>query len=691
MIWRNNVFYFSLKFLTVIAVLLIFIVSPSFSQSSDSEAESMLKEAYDLLEAKNFDESEILFIKIRESGYITPQAWNGLGQVYLSLGRSKVLILESLKKLMNQDNYSKAEKCFVKAFEGDSTNIDPLYNLGKTFLGKEDGEKAIGIFTRVLEKDPAYKDTPFQLGLGYMLTKDYEAAEDALKSGLMREGDVAKTRVYLAEVFFKKKKNFRASKMYLEGMAKLVDPVEMDRQFEYMRILLSDSLKKVIEAIPIEEKGPFIVEYWNRKDPDPTTDENERLIEHFRRIDYSFEAFSSKLYPGYDDRGKIFIKYGEPDQRYISNDESWTYGGESWSYNSIHEYLSYDFVERGHNYFLVKNLGQIVRGSTPASGMHKNTYIRRQYEQRSHLNANYARMAQVERTGANGGLDMINELREFDMRVEDAIQKSPVERFTPFDKPKLPFDIRMAEFKGRDNNTRIELYYSLFFKNLEFTELPNYLGFKSNANTYFVLQDENNNEVFRKTAKYPLLVSFEPETKSQNIIKVDSVEVPPGNYSLYFKIKNAESEREGMFQIRMEARGFDDSNLSMSDIQFSLDENSADKRFKIEKNDVTIYPYPFQRVLISRPILTYFEVYNLTLDNNGKSKYEIEYVFWKDEKKKKKIQSTKSNIRGDKRNDVSLTGLDLKKMKPGNYVLEIIIIDKISDKRTSVSTNVELL
>lgn len=58
--------------------------------------------------------------------------------------------------------------------------------------------------------------------------------------------------------------------------------------------------------------------FWTMRDPIPTSETNERLIEHWERIAYSKQKFrlaSTTIY-GTDDRGLVFVKYGAPDDSY---------------------------------------------------------------------------------------------------------------------------------------------------------------------------------------------------------------------------------------------------------------------------------------------------------------------------------------------------------------------------------------
>jgi GWxTD domain-containing protein len=63
-----------------------------------------------------------------------------------------------------------------------------------------------------------------------------------------------------------------------------------------------------------EERDQFIEAFWQRRDPTPDTVENEYKEEHYRRIAYANEHFSSGV-PGWKtDRGRIYIIHGAPDQ-----------------------------------------------------------------------------------------------------------------------------------------------------------------------------------------------------------------------------------------------------------------------------------------------------------------------------------------------------------------------------------------
>ncbi len=78
--------------------------------------------------------------------------------------------------------------------------------------------------------------------------------------------------------------------------------------------IITEEEEKVFKALNTDdEKEQFIEQFWYRRDPDLTTSANEYKEEHYRRIAYSNDRFTSGL-PGWMmDRGRVYIVNGPPD------------------------------------------------------------------------------------------------------------------------------------------------------------------------------------------------------------------------------------------------------------------------------------------------------------------------------------------------------------------------------------------
>lgn len=78
--------------------------------------------------------------------------------------------------------------------------------------------------------------------------------------------------------------------------------------------IINDEEKAIFtELTTDDEKEQFIEQFWFRRDPDPRTASNEFKEEHYRRIAYANEHYTSGD-PGWrTDRGRIYIIHGPPD------------------------------------------------------------------------------------------------------------------------------------------------------------------------------------------------------------------------------------------------------------------------------------------------------------------------------------------------------------------------------------------
>jgi GWxTD domain-containing protein len=79
-------------------------------------------------------------------------------------------------------------------------------------------------------------------------------------------------------------------------------------------IITSQELKAWKELDNNTERERFIEEFWDRRKPDRDSTDNEYREAYYERIAYVNEHFSSGI-PGYKtDRGRVYLKYGKPDE-----------------------------------------------------------------------------------------------------------------------------------------------------------------------------------------------------------------------------------------------------------------------------------------------------------------------------------------------------------------------------------------
>lgn len=82
-----------------------------------------------------------------------------------------------------------------------------------------------------------------------------------------------------------------------------------------VRYIISKEERKTFLELPDSEKDEFIQGFWQRRDPDPGTEENEFKDLYFERIEKANRLFRGGV-PGWlQDRGRIYILFGPPNER----------------------------------------------------------------------------------------------------------------------------------------------------------------------------------------------------------------------------------------------------------------------------------------------------------------------------------------------------------------------------------------
>jgi len=83
-----------------------------------------------------------------------------------------------------------------------------------------------------------------------------------------------------------------------------------------VRYIITKKEKEIFLNLPPSERKAFIKEFWEKRDPDPFTEENEFKKEYFRRIEEANKLFKEGGTPGWlQDRGRIYILLGPPEHR----------------------------------------------------------------------------------------------------------------------------------------------------------------------------------------------------------------------------------------------------------------------------------------------------------------------------------------------------------------------------------------
>lgn len=84
----------------------------------------------------------------------------------------------------------------------------------------------------------------------------------------------------------------------------------------FINYIASPREVRELNSLTLPGKKLFLLKFWSRRDPDPDTRENEVLIDFVTRVKNSDQNFSTEKRGKegrFTDRGRIYIKYGPPD------------------------------------------------------------------------------------------------------------------------------------------------------------------------------------------------------------------------------------------------------------------------------------------------------------------------------------------------------------------------------------------
>ena len=99
------------------------------------------------------------------------------------------------------------------------------------------------------------------------------------------------------------------------------------------------------------------------------------------------------------------------------------------------------------------------------------------------------------------------------------------------------------------------------------------------------------------------------------------VEVPPGEYELQVQIKDLVSGRTGIYRQSVEVKEYPEDALRISDIQLAaaIEDTGSAQRFR--KGEVWVVPMPTRNYRESQKFYAYYEIYNLSKDPFGQTRF----------------------------------------------------------------------
>lgn len=700
----------AVKYFTSIVIL--YSISSVYSQDI-FRYDEILSLKYEKKLEDAIKKAQLLLSEIKSDPYL----FNLLGELYLehsSIENREKAQNEFLKALNIDKNYTPAllNLGILKRTTGDYWNaiqylervlrlnpnsIEAYLELFKIYIDnnqKDSIEKSENLIDSISCSNFKDRENFVILGLLHKELGNFDHAEALLSEFLSKDSTDVKSYTILSEIKYKTKDYDKFTEYFYKTIEYTDSFSDLERTYIETEDLLNEHDKeKYLSLDKLSEKRDFLLYFWKRKDPDIFTYKNERLIEHMKRLEHVRKLYSLPVPKGYDERGKIYVRYGEPLEIFRSNTVYYQSGiyetraNETWTYFHIHNDLSFDFVEFGAIYREVEDLSHAL------TLIKNNEILQELYRQRSHLGNSFTDLSFSSSFEVN--------LMEFKSHREEAKSNSSNEYFH-FEKrnSNLTFFTDIAQFKGDFNRSCLYIYSGISSKNLKFQ--TDSLG-KSSAqlDNRIVLIDSIANRAVDLENHKNFLTSSSNLNSIQILLDINRVNLIPGNYQFGIEYFSEENNNEGFFQKDIRIKNFDINSLQISDILLAYSIASEETEQKFSRGEFNLIPMPSPVLSNNRQLGVYFEIYNLHKDDYGDISYEFTYDIIKEQEKRSIFKNILSKIKGEyktpmnissyyireseSRDEGNLLFLDISTLTAGRYIIKVKIKDLTNNNTAETS------
>ena len=122
---------------------------------------------------------------------------------------------------------------------------------------------------------------------------------------------------------------------------------ECDRLYNESKYIASQTeIMQYKKLNTLQSKREFLFNFWKKREYDPITKKNKYREVYIRRAEFANQNFGWGKREGYlTDRGRVYLLYGEPDEKEYHNSEGNMKPYEIWTYNNIEGGVNFYFGE----------------------------------------------------------------------------------------------------------------------------------------------------------------------------------------------------------------------------------------------------------------------------------------------------------------------------------------------------------
>jgi GWxTD domain-containing protein len=482
---------------------------------------------------------------------------------------------------------------------------------------------------------------------------------------------------------------------------------------EDVRWIITDNERKAFMQLSNnEERDQYIEAFWQRRNPNPDSEDNEFKDEHYRRIEYANEHFPAGK-PGWmTDRGRIYIVYGPADE-IDSHPSGGTYerpmeegGGETstfpfedWRYRYIEgigQEVIIEFVDScmcGDYHMTMDRSEKDALKNVPNAGLTL-------YEQMGMSSkADRFTGSGLEQIGA-GPMSSELQTKEFDRLEQFAkLNQAPAVKFKDLEEVvqhkisynTMPFDVRTDFVKITSDTVLVPVTVQLKNRDITFANKDGVQHGVVNIFGRLTTLSGKVAQTFEDTVVADVPAELLAREVENSKIYWKAVPLRPGRYRLDLVVKDVNGDRMGTWSRSIIVPDFSDDKLASSsliladDVEAVPSKNVGTGMFVIGTTKVRPRvapsngkPMSFKR---GQKVNFWMQVYNLSLDEKThKPSATFEYDIVNAATNKQVVHAVDSSEKmGNIGEQVTLQKtVQAANLDPGVYRVQIKINDNIS-------------
>jgi GWxTD domain-containing protein len=470
-----------------------------------------------------------------------------------------------------------------------------------------------------------------------------------------------------------------------------------------------------------EERDQFIEQFWQRRNPNPESPDNEFRDEYYARIAYANEHFAAGK-PGWmTDRGHIYIAYGKPDSTdsHPSGGEyerpmeegggsTSTFPFEIWHYRyiaGIGDNIDIEFVDTcmcGDYHATLDRSEKDALKHTPGAGL-------TMYEETGQsTKADRFSGGGLEQLG-NGPMASEQQSKQFDRLDQFAkLFAPPPVKYADLDEflssakvlngPPLLFDVRTDYVKLTNDTVMVPITLQIRNGDLTYKTQDG----DSKAAVTIMGRVSTITDHIVQTFEDPVTVETPSDlldrTKNNQSVYWKALPLPPGRYKVEIAVKDMNNPSHvGTWKRSVDVPKYDDDRLSSSSLILAGEMNRVPTKDVGAGNFVIGNTHVVPRVppTISTPVTFHraqtlnfwMQVYNLTIGEDKRNDATIEYQVL-DQATNKQVLVAEETAAKLNPNADQLTlekTMPLSSLAPGRYQVVIKVNDGISKQQIAES------